>query len=147
MAVNSARMTMTATPLMPDLVISADCTIEGTVCSHGTVLIHGCVKGHIEAHTVICDITAHVLGHIVCTQLDMAGYLNGSFDAQDVLIRAGAHINTFEEAICAGTCRIAGTFSGELKAREILLEGNGQINRMPAPESRHPTPHIRKTSP
>ena len=138
-AVNSARMTMTTTPLMQDLVIGYGTTIEGTVHSLGKVYIHGCVMGHIQAQTVVCSHTADVHGHIVCEQLDMAGRLDGSFDAEQAFIRAGAYVHAFEEAVCTGTCRIQGTFSGELKAGRILLEGSGEINRMPRPQV-PPTP-------
>ena len=132
-------MTMTTTPLMQDLVIGYGTTIEGTVHSLGKVYIHGCVMGHIQAQTVVCSHTADVHGHIVCEQLDMAGRLDGSFDAEQAFIRAGAYVHAFEEAVCTGTCRIQGTFSGELKAGRILLEGSGEINRMPRPQV-PPTP-------
>lgn len=140
-AVNSARMTMTTTPLMQDLVIGYGTTIEGTVHSLGKVYIHGCVMGHIQAQTVVCSHTADVHGHIVCEQLDMAGKLDGSFDTDEAFIRAGACVCTFEDAVCTGTCRIEGTFSGELKAGRILLQGAGEINRMPRPQAppKHPT--------
>ena len=124
---------------MQDLVIGYGTTIEGTVHSLGKVYIHGCVVGHIHAQTVVCSHTADVHGHIVCEQLDMAGRLDGSFDAEQAFIRAGAYVHAFEEAVCTGTCRIQGTFSGELKAGRILLEGSGEINRMPRPQV-PPTP-------
>ncbi len=127
---DNAALAMTA-----DLVIGYGITIEGTVHSPGKVYIQGCVKGHIEAQTVVCGHNADVLGHIVCEQLDMAGRLNGSFDAHEALIRASACIYAFEEAVCTGTCCIEGTFSGELKAGRILLEGAGQLNRMPGPKA------------
>ena len=116
---------------MPDLVLGYGCTIEGTVHSHGTVLIHGCVKGHIEAHTVVCSTTAVVMGHIVCEWLDIAGQLHGSFDATDAVIRAGGLVTTVEEAVCTGSCHIAGTVSGHLKASRIVLEATGQLNQQP----------------
>ena len=131
----------TSPAMAADLVIGYDTTIEGTVHSLGKVYIHGCVKGHVQAQTVVCSHTADVHGHIVCKQLDMAGKLDGSFDANEVFIRAGAYVCAFEDAVCAGTCRIQGTFSGELKAGRILLEGTGELNRMPRPEAaaKHPT--------
>lgn len=113
---------------MPDLVVGYGCTIEGTVHSHGTVLIHGCVKGHIHAHTVVCSQTGEVLGHIACDRLDIAGQLNGSFDVTEAVIREGAFVNTFEEAVCTGTCQIAGAVSGTLRTAQLQLEATARLN-------------------
>lgn len=109
---------------MPDLVVGYGCTIEGTVLSHGTVLIHGCVKGH----TVVCSQTAEVIGHMVCERLDIAGRLNGSFDVTEALIRESAFVNAYEEAICTGTCRVAGAVIGPLQAAQLQLEATARLN-------------------
>jgi len=131
----------TSPNMTADLVIGYGSTIEGAVQSLGKVYIHGCVMGHVQAQTVVCSHTADVHGHIVCKQLDMAGKLDGSFDTDEAFIRAGAYVCTFEDAVCTGTCRIEGTFCGELKAGRILLLGAGELNRVPRPQAvpKHPS--------
>ena len=113
---------------MSDLVIGYGTTIEGAVHSLGTVVIHGCVTGHIQAHTVVCSKTADVLGHIVCEQLYIDGQLNGSFEAAEVIVRESAHVTAFEEAICTGTCRVAGAVTGQIRAGHLQLEPTARLN-------------------
>lgn len=56
----------------------------------------------------------------------------------DLVIGYGS---TIEGAVCTGTCRIEGTFCGELKAGRILLLGAGELNRVPRPQAvpKHPS--------
>lgn len=110
------------------LVIGAGFTIEGQVHGTGTLLIHGTVKGSVQADVVKFSETALVMGRIQCRQLDVAGRLDGSFEATDVVIRQGAAVIIDDKAISTGTCMVSGAVSGQLKATQLKVERNGQIS-------------------
>jgi cytoskeletal protein CcmA (bactofilin family) len=110
------------------LIIGKGFTIEGQVQGTGTLLIHGTVKGGISADVVKLNATALVMGHIDCRQLDVAGRLNGSFEATDVVIRSSGEVLIHEQAISTGTCLVSGVVSGPLTATKLKVETSGRIS-------------------
>lgn len=110
------------------LIIGAGFTVEGNVRGKGTLLVSGSVNGNLIADTVKLTETAHVAGRVECKQLDLSGRLVGSFDAADVVVRAGGIVITQTEAVSRGTCLVAGTFSGQLKAHQLKVDGTGQLS-------------------
>lgn len=110
------------------LIIGAGFSIDGQVRGQGTVLVHGSVKGHLKADTVKLSETAHVNGHIECAQLDIAGRLDGSFAASDVVVRHGGVVITSAKAVSTGTMVLAGGLSGQLQAQQLKVEATGQLS-------------------
>lgn len=116
------------------LIIGKGFTIEGQVQGRGTLLIHGTVKGGISADVVKLNASALVMGHIDCRQLDIAGRLNGSFEAADVVIRSSGEVLIHEQAISTGTCLVSGVVSGQLTATQLKVETSGRISGLIAAE-------------
>ena len=116
------------------LIIGKGFTIEGQVQGRGTLLIHGTVKGGISADVVKLNATAQVLGHIECRQLDIAGRLDGSFEAADVVVRSSGEVLVHDQANSTGTCLVAGTVSGHLTATQLKVETSGRISGLIAAE-------------
>lgn len=110
------------------LIIGAGFSIDGEVQGQGTVLVHGSIKGHVKADTVKLSETAHVNGHIDCAQLDIAGRLDGSFAAADVVIRQGGVVITSARSVSRGTLVLAGAISGQLQAQQLKVEASGQLS-------------------
>ena len=94
----------------------------------GTLLVSGSINGDVKADTVKLTETAHVSGHIECTQLDVAGRLDGSFQSDDVVVQVGGVIITATESISRGTCMVAGSVSGQLKANQLKVETTGRLS-------------------
>ena len=110
------------------LIIGAGFSIEGHVHGQGTLLVSGSINGDVKADTVKLTETAHVSGHIECTQLDVAGRLDGSFQSDDVVVQVGGVIITATESISRGTCMVAGSVSGQLKANQLKVETTGRLS-------------------
>ena len=110
------------------LIIGAGFSIEGHVHGQGTLLVSGSIKGDVKADTVKLTETAQVSGHIECTQLDVAGRLDGSFQSNDVVVQVGGVIVTATESISRGTCIVAGSVSGQLKAQQLKVEATGRLS-------------------
>jgi cytoskeletal protein CcmA (bactofilin family) len=109
------------------LVIGAGFSIEGQVHGQGVVLVNGSVKGHVRADTVKLGESGHVDGHVECFQLDVAGKLDGSFAAENVLIRAGAMVHSSAQSISRGTLSLAGGLAGQLHVNKLKVESTGQL--------------------
>lgn len=109
------------------LVIGAGFSIEGQVHGQGVVLVNGSVKGHVRADTVKLGESGQVDGHIECLQLDVAGKLDGSFAAENVLIRAGAMVHSSAQSISRGTMSLAGGLAGQLQVNKLKVESTGQL--------------------
>lgn len=116
------------------LIIGKGFTIEGQVQGRGTLLIHGTVKGGISADVVKLNATAQVMGHIDCRQLDIAGRLDGSFEAADVVVRSGGEVLIHDQANSTGTCLVSGTVSGHLTANQLKVETSGRMSGLLAAE-------------
>ncbi|MEI7538406.1 MAG: polymer-forming cytoskeletal protein [Comamonadaceae bacterium] len=110
------------------LIIGAGFSIEGHVHGQGTLLVSGSINGDVKADTVKLTETAHVSGHIECTQLDVAGRLDGSFQSDDVVVQVRGVIITATESISRGTCMVAGSVSGQLKANQLKVETTGRLS-------------------
>ena len=110
------------------LIIGAGFSIEGHVHGQGTLLVSGSINGDVKADTVKLTETAHVSGHIECTQLDVAGRLDGSFQSDDVVVQVGGVIITATESISRGTCMVAGSVSGQLKANQLKVGTTGRLS-------------------
>lgn len=110
------------------LLIGAGFSIDGQVQGQGTVLIQGSVKGHVKADTVKLTETAHVNGQIECSQLDIAGRLDGSFSAKDVVVRQGGVVIASAKSVSRGTLVLAGALSGQLQAQQLKVEASGQLS-------------------
>ncbi len=110
------------------LIIGAGFSIEGHVHGQGTLLVSGSINGDVKADTVKLTETAHVSGHIECMQLDVAGRLDGSFQSDDVVVQVGGVIITATESISRGTCMVAGSVSGQLKANQLKVETTGRLS-------------------
>lgn len=110
------------------LIVGAGFSIDGNVQGQGTLLVSGSIKGHVKADTVKLSDSGHIAGHIECTQLDVAGRLDGSFSAVDVVVRQGAVVITDTEASSRGTLLLAGALSGQLQAKQLKVEASGQLS-------------------
>lgn len=110
------------------LVIGAGFSIEGQVHGEGVVLINGSVQGHVRADTIKLGESGHVDGHVECIQLDVAGKLDGSFSADNVLIRVGAMVNSSAQSVSRGTLSMGGGVVGQLLANKLKVERTGQLD-------------------
>lgn len=109
------------------LVLGSGFTIDGDIRGSGTILLGGTVKGYISAETVKITASGQVFGVIECTQLDIAGKLDGSFNGDDVIVREGAVIQGSKELVSKGTCLVSGSIHGALKANNLKLEKEGAL--------------------
>lgn len=110
------------------LIVGAGFTLEGQVHGQGAVIVHGSIKGHVRADSVVIAASAHVVGHIECKQLDIAGRLDGSFGVDDAVVRAGGVVITNAQAISRGTLVLAGACSGQLQAHQLKVDATGQLS-------------------
>ena len=102
--------------------------VEGEVQGQGTLIVSGTVRGNVKADTVKLNENAVVEGHIDCDQLDVAGRLNGSFHAGDVVVRSRAVVIAQREVVSRGTMLLSGGISGSLSANQLKIEVTGQFN-------------------
>jgi len=109
------------------LLLGSGFRIEGNIHGAGTLLLGGMVNGSIQAETVKITESGQVLGVIECSQLDIAGKLEGGFHANDVIVRDGAFIKGSQELLSKGTCLVSGTINGALKANNLQVENLGSL--------------------
>ena len=109
------------------LVVGAGFTIEGDVRGKGALVIGGMVKGNVQADTVKLTDSGQVVGHIECQQLDLSGKLHGSFNTEDVIVRAAGSVNASVDPRSSGTCLVSGTVNANLKGNKVKVEATGNI--------------------
>lgn len=94
----------------------------------GYLCIEGVVNGSIEADSVLLGPSGKVTGHITCRELDIEGWLEGSYDVVDVVVHLAGTVIPHEVAISTGRCRIEGSFWGDLKTQTLIVAPTGQVN-------------------
>ncbi len=66
--------------------------LVGTIQGHGLCIVEGSVKGSIDTEDVKINRGGSVSGDIKCDRIDVAGYLSGHLEAQQVVFRSFASI-------------------------------------------------------
>ena len=97
------------------MVVGVGFTIQGNVSGRGTWLVKGSIQGDVTADIVKLSEGAKVLGHVQCSQLDVAGHLDGSFSTDDVLVRVQGAVNATTESVSRRSVLLAGEISGLLR--------------------------------
>lgn len=108
--------------------IGAGFSVDGEVQGQGTLIVSGTIRGNVRADTVKLNESGLVEGHIDCDQLEVAGRLNGSFNAGDVVVRPRAVVLAQREVVSRRTMLLSGGMSGALSAHQLKIEASGQFN-------------------
>lgn len=110
------------------MVVGVGFTIQGNVSGRGTLLVKGSIQGDVTADIVKLSEGAKVLGHVQCSQLDVAGHLDGSFSTDDVLVRVQGSVNATTESVSRRSVLLAGEISGLLRLQQLKVEKTGRLS-------------------
>ena len=74
------------------LIIGKNFTAIGDLMGQGTVVVVGRLEGNMITTKAIIAAGSTVLGNLTCVQSDISGYVKGTIEAANVIIRKGAKI-------------------------------------------------------
>ncbi|RGP41850.1 hypothetical protein BPTFM16_02159 [Altererythrobacter insulae] len=124
---NPTRPTVTANPMANNnpsstfSVIGSDVKIKGDVEASADLHIDGAVEGDIKCSSLVQGETSHITGGVVAETARLAGKVNGSIRARELVVLRSAQIHgdvQYEALTIEQGAQVDGRFAHGTKANE-----------------------------
>lgn len=96
------------------VIIGESFDIKGDLSGTGAAIISGKIEGNVSANQVVVEKGGSVIGNIICQELDISGYIRGSIEGSDIVIRENATIEG-DLSYLTLTIENGGVVTGKLK--------------------------------
>jgi len=113
----------------PFSLIGGDVSVTGDIAASVDLHIDGMVEGDIACAALVQGPDSRIIGHVTARSARLAGLIDGSIDAEDLVVEATARITgdvSYEHITIAAGGRIDGRFThkGSAPASELKLITN-----------------------